>query len=989
MQLLYGHNGVDYAQLASAGGISREIVNRLKKQNLLFFDVDGKRGNLDEMPAAMTVLATRLNGILEEKCMLAAQSKRMKNYRTPCYMSHVHIVPLTEEQYRNQGFKMLLGTRFVDDEDVQKYQSGELSLDEFDKTGEAADDREVDILPPKVRMAILGMIMGADTSPLDRVLVIVDAQDASYEDRVKEIIGDLYTHMPYGWRQRTGFSTYGNGVSFPGGVKLQFADREYRAAGKYSVFDLNREEDYIEKKLASVPEEYRKYLESFLSMEEEERKQLFESYLDEYEQNDPISSYCQWEEQKVRWRQWAEMHTEGEELSDQEADALLGEWSDFIGSNHSGNKKEAAFQKIVKDTLDTGEKQLYIWCCRKMIAKLKEVCLFYLSEETTSNYKEQIEQALEQICQIDTVLHCVAYPYHSEMLHYLAQEVLNEKKEQQEQALSEIEQLEREKEWLEQIEKCLVLCMENMDAQKEFVDLYHYWKQDFYQKKRLEMEHNIQKENKKLKEEQKRQEEEKRKLQEEKEREARRQREAQERENRIIRDLFEDPIIVFEQEKMMVAHYQDFVYEESRNTFKEYMKAAIQMVAEDQTAWSSNSIEDYVQYYYENDCLTEKDYQQLLQELSVREEKRQKGVIDNLFQNYEQEIENKTFAVSYFAEIEEELKKMAYTDYALKKEEQLVDRYLESHVFTLKQPQREKLRKILKRNQTLLDFVGEKKVKQWFQQLEHQNYKSYNNWNNIETVAKFAAAVANKTEKGESIQIHIGSEQISLPLEKAKTLAQFFVNPDSMLDGKIDGSTAEVLHGFVCDWEWRERILKNEDLYLAEPHWKVLFEISQRDREAFEGILIQYLQNSDVILLDKFLIPAFQHYGRDFEILEDIEIYEEEKREQCVRLLEKTARKKKRKRSGKGIQKMLLGITILAGVPLLYLIVMCMLQFGTTISMDIPSLFGIIGSIFWLCVTFLLCMVMEKIEERWFRFHAIGAVFCLIIGIVFYMFALE
>ena len=335
MQLLYGNNGIDYAVLAQTSDVNNRIVNELENRRFLSYDFTQQEYSKGKEPEELSFVTTTLNGALDKESIVLTQSKRMNTFQTPCYMSHVQILKTKEElhSFTNAEMRAFMKMEFIADRDAGAYGRGEFFLEDFHgRTQEQWEDSEYNSgIPDAAREAILSLLAGCDDN-LRKVTVIVDAKGDSYNERVKEIILDLYTHMPYGWRKRFGFCSFvTSNLQSPEGVKLQFAEQGSRTSGFQNLVDLNNMEDsYYEILLDGCPLEYREYIHAFLDKTEEERVRIFQDLARVFGNEGGVKEYCEW---KRSVNEWENLTDQVKELEDKDRkkyfQILINSWIAF------------------------------------------------------------------------------------------------------------------------------------------------------------------------------------------------------------------------------------------------------------------------------------------------------------------------------------------------------------------------------------------------------------------------------------------------------------------------------------------------------------------------------------------------------------------------------------------------------------------------------------------------------------------------------------
>ncbi|MCI9077431.1 MAG: hypothetical protein HFH68_00725 [Lachnospiraceae bacterium] len=342
MQILYGNDGVNYRILAETYDTEDQVVKELGKGHFLSYDFTKKNYPDGTEPESLSFVTSTLNGALGSKHILVSKSMRMGTFITPCYMSHVHIMEIYDgmRSYTNKSIYKLCNMEFISSDKAEKYANGSLRLDDFDgRSLEDGIDNEYNCgITDKAREAIISLLAGCDGNP-GKVTVAVDAEEENYNKRVKEIILDIYTHMPYGWRSRFGFCSFITiNSQSPDGVKLQFVESGTRPEGFQNFLDLNiHYDEYFEEQMKNVRTEYREYVCGFLYKTEEKRLMFFNQLSQIFNIDNEVSGYCEWKKNLAVWD--ADIKKiRNNETGDNKKQVLelVGSWTNFIEEHGSG-----------------------------------------------------------------------------------------------------------------------------------------------------------------------------------------------------------------------------------------------------------------------------------------------------------------------------------------------------------------------------------------------------------------------------------------------------------------------------------------------------------------------------------------------------------------------------------------------------------------------------------------------------------------------------
>lgn len=434
MQILYGNDGVNYRILAKTSDTGDQVVGELGKGHFLSYDFTKKNYPDGAEPEALSFVTTTLNGTLGNKHILVSKSIRMNTFRTPCYMSHVHVMEIYDgmRSYTNESIYALCNMEFILPDKVEKYTSGNLQLEDFDgRNLKNVTVNEYNCgITDKAREAIICLLAGCDSNP-GKVTIAVDAEEENYNKRVKEIILDIYTHMPYGWRSRFGFCSFITiNSQSPDGVKLQFVESGTPSEGFQNFLDLNIfRDEYFEEQMKNVRTEYREYICEFLHKTKEERLIFFNQLSKDFSIDNGVNEYCEWSKNLIIWD-----NTIRKIRNDETADikeqvlALIGSWINFI-EGHSSEKfilLESLRNRIKKcinedkeillHLKDENNKYLKIYCknvldgdikivkkCRQILKRYSEFLTFIDCQYPVDNVEGFINEVLQKRDKIDSI----------------------------------------------------------------------------------------------------------------------------------------------------------------------------------------------------------------------------------------------------------------------------------------------------------------------------------------------------------------------------------------------------------------------------------------------------------------------------------------------------------------------------------------------------------------------------------------------------------
>lgn len=818
MQILYGNDGINYTELAMTSDVNDQIIYELGKSRFLSYDFTKKKYPEGKEPKALSFVSTTLNEILDRKHILISQSKRMDKFQTPCYMSHVQIMEIQDgmRSYTNASMYALLDMKFISANDAETYKKGILKLEDFNgRSTKKENDGEYNCgISDKAREAIISLLANCDDS-LAKVTVVVDGEQERYNERVKEIILDIYTHIPYGWRGRFGFCSFiTTNFQSPDGVKLQFVEKGCPMSGFQNYLDLNiNQDEYFEEQMRNVSAEYKEYVDTFLKKIETERKTFFNKLSKLFDIEDGVKEYCKWGKNLVIWNDIIEkISNKNEENNETQIRALIDSWINFI-KEHNPRKNSLLmgyFKNKVKEYINSNN-EILLYLRNESRWYLKIFC-----EQTLDEDSKNIKEYVSILKKYSEFFEYIDYSYPIEDMGEVIEYI--QKKQ------NEIEDGKIRLRKLDNLNECLgKLCgtLKNSFSNSFFQEWQHLYLVKCEEEKNIERAYE----------------------------------EKKKREIEYISSMFSDNENFIENCDKYFNEFNDFDVDSQKffkQTFGKWLLKREIDVFKENFEDAKKLCEKYSSYIFED------DRQEYLKRFSKKEDeekiKHLKAILMNNPLHYALEMLHEE------AIKENPDKQKMISDFV----SDWLDKNLCNHVRTPRENPK-KIKENIEKMSWLENFAGRSKIDKWIQITDFKKYKNYQKWTTIKEIALFVEyaksvgkpeemlsrdttywdndrksyyddTIDNKKEEIYILSSKTGEINILLNLEDAIKLAEFLLEPENetILSLKEDN--------------FREFL---ESSLLNDCHWKCLLK-GNYNPSTKNIICIRYFL-TDVLLADEFV----------------------------------------------------------------------------------------------------------------------------------------
>lgn len=271
IQLLYGNNGVNYAEIARSSNLSTEQYSELYKSYLGYpLAVDPELyGKKEEEPIAYNILVTNLSGKLQKDMLMLSKKAKMCSYETPCYYAHLQLLDIEEEMLKTD-FKSLFKYDFIDESEIPGYHNGLIEGDGREKEYSINDKA---LREDQIKASLYLLYRNID-SWTKKVTIIIDTDGFGYNQRALDIVASIYKRIPWPLRKLVGFTTYSTpDVKEPAQIKIRIMPRWcLERCDEEEVLDFRKKDLLDSAAVRNVPEQIRRFADGLWKESEEENR---------------------------------------------------------------------------------------------------------------------------------------------------------------------------------------------------------------------------------------------------------------------------------------------------------------------------------------------------------------------------------------------------------------------------------------------------------------------------------------------------------------------------------------------------------------------------------------------------------------------------------------------------------------------------------------------------------------------------------------------
>lgn len=231
MQLMYGNDGTNYKVFAKSINFPLKTEN-LIKSNYMHYNFTKHSelySSIENEPETMFYVTSNFNDSFENEQVMVVKCGHMTQFLTPCFFSHVYLKEIDKNYYKRQFFE-IFNFQFVKSCNINLYNNK--NIDGFKMEKNLPERYEY--LSKKQLIAILSNFIYYESIGKE-TKILVDKCGNYFNQRAREILISIYSHLPYSFRKKYGFLIYANGN------KMIPARISFLLFNKDEFIDLNNE----------------------------------------------------------------------------------------------------------------------------------------------------------------------------------------------------------------------------------------------------------------------------------------------------------------------------------------------------------------------------------------------------------------------------------------------------------------------------------------------------------------------------------------------------------------------------------------------------------------------------------------------------------------------------------------------------------------------------------------------------------------------------
>lgn len=342
MQLIYGNDGINYRVFAKSVHIPLRAENLLKSSYMHYHFVNKSQfyASIKNEPEALSYVTSNLENSFEKEHLVIVKCGRMSKFFTPSFFSHVYIKDIDEDYYKKQFFE-IFNYKFIDDIEIDQYNNE--NIDEFKMITRLPE--KYDYLEKDQLIAIIANFFYYENINR-KVKILVDKNGNNYNQRSREILISIYTHLPYLFRKRYGF--------------LSYANENQNISARISFLLFNKEE------LSDIDDTYIDLNNIDLqSLQQQVGKEIYEyaTYLAELTKTEAEQYFNQLVKKKIiRLMDFVFIYNKEKRWLKADIEELLPEWIEYINKiNFRRDKNENILLNIIRKRIDSEKYNAYIF----------------------------------------------------------------------------------------------------------------------------------------------------------------------------------------------------------------------------------------------------------------------------------------------------------------------------------------------------------------------------------------------------------------------------------------------------------------------------------------------------------------------------------------------------------------------------------------------------------------------------------------------------
>ncbi len=278
MDLVYGNDGMNYRTFAKSDTITTRVEQQLLGSYVkYYFPGDTSIYTMPEKePESILYVTSDLGRALPKEYVILTKNGRMRNFSTPSFYAHSHLVSVDPDFYKEQFFD-IFSMEFLSDLEASAMTGRELSTYQPKMRRDIRDNA----ISQNQLKSVLYILYYYELIG-NPVKIMLDETGDNYNRRSREVLKSIYRYLPYDYRKRYGFASYMDDqqVTIPR-VKFELYDRsQVKKINAIDVDLANCDSERIRSKIGRT--QICEYVDQLVDMSFESRKEHFDSLEDLY-----------------------------------------------------------------------------------------------------------------------------------------------------------------------------------------------------------------------------------------------------------------------------------------------------------------------------------------------------------------------------------------------------------------------------------------------------------------------------------------------------------------------------------------------------------------------------------------------------------------------------------------------------------------------------------------------------------------------------------
>ena len=204
MELVYGNDGMNYRTLARSGDTTAKVEQQLLSSYVRYYFPENPFAytSPETEPESIIYVTSDLARSLPGEFIILTKNGRMREFSTPSFYSHSHLIKADAEYYKNRFFE-IFSLVFLTDLEAKLATDASLAAYQPEMRRDIQDH---DITKNQLKSVLYYAFYYEQRN--NPVKIVLDKTGDDYNKRSREVLKAVYQYLPYDYRKRYGFATY-------------------------------------------------------------------------------------------------------------------------------------------------------------------------------------------------------------------------------------------------------------------------------------------------------------------------------------------------------------------------------------------------------------------------------------------------------------------------------------------------------------------------------------------------------------------------------------------------------------------------------------------------------------------------------------------------------------------------------------------------------------------------------------------------------------